>query len=109
VGERYLRTGAFYGTNAGSSLIFSSAYLRINPNWGARAIHYYDVREQFLQSQSYTIYRDFRSWTVAFTFRLLNNQGGERDYGGAITFSSKALPRYQLGDDINKQTLLLGY
>jgi lipopolysaccharide assembly outer membrane protein LptD (OstA) len=109
VGERYLRTGAYYGTNIGSSLLFSSAYLRINPNWAARAIHYYDAREHFLQTQSYTIYRDFRSWTVALTARILNNQGGQLDYGGAITFSSKALPRYQLGDDINKPTQLLGY
>jgi len=109
VGERYLRDGAFYGTNVGSSLIFSSAYLRINPNWAARTIHYYDVKEQFLQNQSYTIYRDFRSWTVAFTFRLLKNQGGDNDYSAAVTFSSKALPRYQLGDDVNKQAPLLGY
>jgi lipopolysaccharide assembly outer membrane protein LptD (OstA) len=109
VGHRYLRTGAFYGTNAGNNLLFSSAYLRVNPNWAARTIHYYDAREQFLQSQSYTVYRDFRSWTVAFTFRLLRSTGGENDYGGAITFSSKALPRYQLGDDINKPTRLLGY
>lgn len=109
LGHRYLRSGAFYGTNVGNNLLFSSAYIRINPNWAARTIHYYDAREHFLQGQYYSVYRDFRSWTVAFTFRLLNNHGGEHDYGGAITFSSKALPRYQLGDDINKPTQLLGY
>jgi lipopolysaccharide assembly outer membrane protein LptD (OstA) len=109
VGERYLRDGAFYGTNVGSSLVFSSLYLRVNPNWAARAIHYYDVREGFLQTQAYSIYRDFRSWTVALTFRLLKDQGGEDDFGVALTFSSKAFPRYQLGDDINKPSLLLGY
>jgi LPS-assembly protein len=109
IGERYLRSGAFFGTNVGNSLLFSSLYLRINPNWAARATHHYDAREQFLQSQAYTLYRDFRSWTVALTFRVLNNQGGDLDYGGAITFSSKAFPRFQLGDDVNKPTKLLGY
>lgn len=109
VGQRYMRTGAFYGTNVGNNLVFSSVYLRMNPNWAARALHMYDAREKILQSQNYTLYRDFRSWTVAFTFRVLNNQGGNLDYGGAITFSSKAFPRYQLGDDVNKPSLLLGY
>lgn len=109
VGHRYLRSGAFYGTNIGNNLLFSSAYLRVNPNWAARAIHYYDAREQFVQSQSYTVYRDLRSWTVALTFRILKDQGRSTDYGGAITFSSKAFPRYQLGDDLNKPTQLLGY
>jgi LPS-assembly protein len=109
VGHRYLRSGAFYGTNIGNNLLFSSAYLRVNPNWAARAIHYYDAREQFVQSQSYTLYRDLRSWTVALTFRILRDQGRSTDYGGAITFSSKAFPRYQLGDDLNKPTQLLGY
>ena len=109
VGHRYLRSGAFYGTNIGNNLVFSSAYLRMNPNWAARAIHYYDAREHFVQSQTYSIYRDLRSWTVALTFRILKDQGRATDYGGAITFSSKAFPRYQLGDDVNKPTRLLGY
>jgi LPS-assembly protein len=109
LGERYLRTGAFYGTNIGNNLLYSSLYLRVNPNWAARAVHYYDAREHFLQTQSYTLYRDFRSWTVAFTFRILNDQGRGHDYGGAITFSSKAFPRFNLGDDINKPTQLLGF
>jgi lipopolysaccharide assembly outer membrane protein LptD (OstA) len=109
VGQRYLRDGAFYGTNAGSSLVFSSLYLRLSPNWAARALHYYDERERQLQRQSYTIYRDFRSWTVALTFRLIKDRGSKDDFGVAVTFSSKALPRYQLGDDVNKPSLLLGY
>lgn len=109
VGQRYMRTGAFYGTNIGNNLVFSSAYLRFNPNWAGRMIHYYDAREGFVQSQSYTLYRDLRSWTVALTFRILRDQGRGTDYGGAITFSSKAFPRYQLGDDVNKPTQLLGY
>lgn len=109
VGHRYLRSGAFFGTNIGNNILFSSAYLRMNPNWAARAIHHYDARERFVQSQSYTVYRDLRSWTVALTFRILKDQGRATDYGGAITFSSKAFPRFQVGDDINKPTQLLGY
>jgi lipopolysaccharide assembly outer membrane protein LptD (OstA) len=109
VGERYLRDGAFYGTNVGSSLMFSSLYLRMSPNWAARALHYYDVREHQMQRQTYTIYRDFRSWTVALTFRLIKDKANKDDFGVAVTFSSKAFPRFQMGDDVNKPSLLLGY
>ena len=110
VGERYMHDGAFYGTNIGNNIVFSSLYLRMNPNWAVRAVHYYDAREHFLQRQAYTLYRDFRSWTVALSFRVLKNEGSSGvDFGGAITFSSKAIPRFQLGDDINKPAQLLGY
>jgi LPS-assembly protein len=108
-GHRFLRDGAFYGTNVGNNLVFSSVYFRASPNWAARAQHYYNVREGFLQSQYYSLYRDLRSWTVALTVRVLRNDGGGLDYGGAITFSWKAAPRFEVGDDINKPTQLLGY
>src|SRR5262249_17973534 len=36
LGERYLRTGAFYGTNIGTKLLFSSIYFKLSPNWAAR-------------------------------------------------------------------------
>ncbi len=109
LGQRYLRSGAFYGTNIGNNLVMSSLYVRLSPNWGVRALHHFDARERVMQTQTYTIYRDFRSWTVALAFRILDNQDGKLDYGGAITLSSKAFPRYKLGDDINKPALLLGY
>jgi hypothetical protein len=119
LGQRYLRDGAFYTNtfnsglfgdpSVGTSLLFSSLYFRASQNWGARAQHYFNAREGFLQSQYYSIYRDLRSWTVAFTVRLLRDDGGGTDWGGAITFSSKAAPRFQLDDDINKPTQLLGY
>ncbi len=108
-GHRHLRDGAFYGTNVGNNLVFSSIYFRASQNWGLRAQHYYNVREGFLQSQYYSLYRDLRSWTVALTARVLRNAGGGLDYGGAITFSWKAAPRFEIGDDINKPTQLLGY
>ena len=67
------------------------------------------MREHQLQRQTYTIYRDFRSWTVALTFRLIKDKANKDDFGVAVTFSSKAFPRFQMGDDVNKPSLLLGY
>jgi lipopolysaccharide assembly outer membrane protein LptD (OstA) len=109
LGQRYLRDSAFYSTN-GIDFVYSSFYLRVNENWGLRASHYYDIAAGVMQEQQYTIYRDLRSWTVALSFRVLRNVGGgSPDYGGAVTFSLKSAPRFGLGQDINKPTLLLGY
>jgi len=84
--------------------------VKFSPNYAGRALLYYDAREHHFQNQTYTIYRDFRSWTAAVTFRYLNNSGGgQKDYGVAFTFSSKAFPRYQVGDDINKPSQSLGF
>ena len=108
VGERYLRTGAFYGTNVGTGLIYSSLFFKFSPNWAARALHYYDTRENLMQRQTYTIYRDFRSWTAALTFRLQQNSTGPEDFTVAFTFSLKAQPRSGLGTDTARPYSLLG-
>ena len=62
-----------------------------------------------MEEQSYSLYRDFRSWTGALTFRVRDRRtAGPKDYTIAVTFSLKAFPRFGLGDDSNKPTLLLG-
>jgi lipopolysaccharide assembly outer membrane protein LptD (OstA) len=109
IGQRYMRDNAFYATN-GLNFIYSSIYWRANENWGLRASHYYDFDAGVMQEQQYTIYRDLRSWTVAFSFRVVRNAGSSgTDYGGAVTFSLKSNPRFALGQDINRPTLLMGY
>ena len=70
--------------------------------------HRFEARDGILEEQYYTVYRDFRSWTAALTFRVRENRIGPTDYGVAVTFSLKAIPRFKLGDDRNKPTLLLG-
>jgi LPS-assembly protein len=108
LGHRYLRNDAELGFPEGNNLFTSTLYYRLNEDWGVRLAHHYEARDQTLEEQYYTLYRDFRNWTGAITFRVRDNREDGTDYGVAVTFSLKALPRFGLGDDVNKPSLLLG-
>jgi hypothetical protein len=92
----------------GNELVTSTLFYRLNENWGLRATHYFDVRQSEMQEQYYTLYRDFRSWTGALTFRIQEQSDGETDYTVAFTFSVKAMPKYQVGDDAVRPYGLIG-
>jgi hypothetical protein len=81
----------------------------VNENWGLRASHYYDIRSNQLREQTYSLYRDFRSWTGALSFRKRDVTGGKEDYTVAFTFSLKALPRFGLGKDTIRAEEMFGY
>jgi LPS-assembly protein len=108
VGHRFLQDEPDLGFPLGNNLFTSTFYYRLNENWGARLSHHYEARDGTLEEQYYTLYRDFRNWTGALTFRVRDQRDAGIDYGIAATFSLKAFPRFQLGDDINKPSLLLG-
>ena len=107
-GHRYLRSDPTLGPDSGNNTILSSFYIRFSENWAARLQHRFEARDGTLEEQYYTLYRDFRSWTAGLTFRVRDSRIGPTDYGVAVTFSLKAIPRFKLGDDRNKPTLLLG-
>jgi hypothetical protein len=81
---------------------------RLNENWGFRMAHYFNARTGTLQEQSYSVYRDLRSWTAAISFRVRQNTGGPEDYTVAFTFSLKAFPHYGSGADAVGAYSLLG-
>ncbi|PYJ87385.1 MAG: hypothetical protein DME22_01875 [Verrucomicrobia bacterium] len=108
VGHRYLRSDPALGPDSGNNTILSSFYYRFSENWAGRLQHRFEARDGTLEEQYYTLYRDFRSWTAALTFRVRESRIGPTDYGVAVTFSLKAIPRFKLGDDQNKPNLLLG-
>jgi len=108
LGHRYLRSDPTLGPDSGNNTILSSFYYRFSENWAGRLQHRFEARDGTLEEQYYTVYRDFRSWTAALTFRVRENRIGPTDYGVAVTFSLKAIPRFKSGDDRNKPALLLG-
>jgi hypothetical protein len=108
LGHIYVRDDPAFGPNSGTSTLRSSLYYRLNENWGARLTHFYDIHSWNMQEQYYTIYRDLRNWTSAFTFRIRDLGNGTTEYTGAVTFSLKVFPRYGLGHDRVEHSLLLG-
>jgi LPS-assembly protein len=108
VGYWYLADGFPAANTPGANLISSTIFYRINDNYGLRAIHYFEPNSGHLQEQFYTLYRDFRSWTGALTFRAEDNGTGGEDYTIAFSFTLKFSPRSHLGDDTVRPYELVG-
>ena len=106
IGYFYLNS-SFLGT--GENFITSTFFYRVNDNWGLRATQNFDASSGTLQDQFYSLYRDFRSWTGALTFRIENNSNGPKDYTVAFTWSLKANPKYHPGDDTVTPYHLVGF
>ena len=111
VGHYYLRSDLSSSPTAlgpGNNVFTSTFTFRLNENWGFRASHYYNIMTGYLQEQSYTVYRDLRSWTAGLTMLARENTIGPEDYTVAFTFSLKAFPHYGVGSDVGGTTGLLG-
>lgn len=112
VGYYYLRdepTNSPTSLGPGNDVFTSSLIYRLDQNWAFRASHYFDAKEGRLREQSYSVYRDLRSWTAALAFLIRDRQPGQpQDYTVAFTFSLKAYPRYRLGQDEGRGLSLLG-
>jgi LPS-assembly protein len=103
LGYYYLRdepTNSVLSLGPGNDVFTSTLTYRLNENWAFRASHYFDAKVGRLLEQSYTVYRDMRSWTAALSFLVRYQQPGRpEDYTVAFTFSLKAFPRLQVGQD----------
>lgn len=105
LGHWYLRNG-FLGSE--NNFITSTLFVKVNDNWAMRASDYFNAQTGRLQEQYYSVYRDFRSWTGALTFRVIDNGNGPKDFTVAFQFSLKAAPAYPLGGDAVKPYQLVG-
>ena len=111
IGHYYLRSDFSSSPTAlgpGNNVFTSTFTFRLNENWGFRASHYYNIMSGYLQEQSYTVYRDMRSWTAGLTMLARENTIGPEDFTVAFTFSLKAFPHYGVGSDVGGTTGLLG-
>ena len=109
IGHWYLRDGTWgNGTWIRNDFITSTVFFRVNDNWGLRATHDYNVENGRLQEQYYTIYRDLRSWTAAFTFRVTDEVNGSKDFTVAFALSLKASPSTAVGEDVVNRYRLVG-
>jgi LPS-assembly protein len=97
-----VRLGHFYYLEPGKttkadrdSVLYTSFAYRFNEDWSFGTRHYYDAKRGRLSDHSYTIYRDFRSWTGYLDLRMLDSEGTTRndDFQISINFSLKSFPR----------------
>ena len=108
LGHWYLRNDFLGPGTHGDNYLTSTFFYRLNDNWGLRATDNFNAQNGRLQEQFYTLYRDFRSWTSALTFRVIDNGTGPEDFTVAFSFSLKARPKYHVGDDAVSPYHLVG-
>ena len=108
LGHRYVRNDALLLGGPGNNLVTAGFYYRINEDYALRTRHFFEARDGRMEEQYYTLYRDFRSWVGALTFRVRDLRNGSQDYTIGVTFNLKAFPRYKLGQDRDNPALLLG-
>jgi LPS-assembly protein len=109
VGHRYFRGGPEFGPESDNNTVFHTFYYKFNENWAGRISHHFEARDGTLEEQYYTLYRDFRSWTGALTFRVREDRWlDETEFAVAFTFQFKAFPRFGVGSDANVPEFLLG-
>ena len=108
VGHRYLQEIPGYDSDSGNNLFLSSLFFKLNENWAFRMVQHFEARDGTMEEQYYTVYRDLRSWTAAFTFRVRDDRDGPTDYTIAVSLSLKAYPRFRVGEDRDKAALLMG-
>lgn len=106
LGHRYRRDSDELGR--GHDILLGTLYWRLNQNWGFRVQHHYEMRDEIMEYQYYTVYRDFRSWTGSLTFRVREGNFEDTDYTVAFALSLKAMPRFGLGSDAVRAPRLIG-
>lgn len=92
----------------GNDLLINRLYFKLNENWGFSTYQYYDLEAAHLPEHTYSIYRDFRSWTGALSFRFRDDEQSGDDFTVAFVFSLKAAPTMGVGDDRLNSTRLFG-
>jgi hypothetical protein len=107
-GYCFREPGEFGPTDLGNNLFLSSITYRLNENWAVRATHQFNANDSVMEEQTYTLYRDLRSWTAALIVRIRENWGREDDVTVALTFSLKAFARFGLDQEGDKASRLLG-
>ena len=70
-------------------------FYRMNEHWQFETQHQFDVNNQRLQLQQYTIYRDLDAWKLALTFAD-GEENGKGDESVFFTLTLKAFPQYNL-------------
>ena len=108
LGHRYFRDDPLLGPDSGHNLISSRFYYRLSENWGFRSTQHFEARDGKMEEQMYSFYRDFRSWTGVFSFRVREGRNNEpTDYAVTVIFNFKVRPRYKSGADVNRHDALL--
>jgi len=92
IGDNLINHSQVFQSGNDATLSF---FYRMNEHWQFETQHQFDVNNQRLQLQEYTIYRDLDAWKLALTFAD-GEENGKSDESVFFTLTLKAFPQYNL-------------
>lgn len=92
LGHQYITDHPFFEN---SSLVYSRLYARLNENWGVSMNHVYEMDDNTLEYQSYSVHRDLNSW-VASLGALVRDNRGVTDMGLIFSMTLKEFPQVSI-------------
>lgn len=99
VGHRLLQDHPFFQD---SNLVDFRIYARINENWGVSAYERYELEDNVLETQQYSIHRDLTSWVAALGAVVRDNRGAT-EYGLLFSLTLKDFPSVRIPVDFDPQ------
>lgn len=99
IGHRLLQDHPFFED---SSLIDFSTYARISENWGISIYERFEMEDNTLETQQYSIHRDLTSW-VASLGAIVRDHRGEQEYGLLFSLTLKDFPSLRIPVDFDPQ------
>jgi hypothetical protein len=73
----------------------------MNENWGFSMNHVYEMDDQTLEFQSYSVHRDLSSWSASIGAMVRDNRNGESDFGLLFSLTLKDFPQVSIPLDMD--------
>ena len=99
VGHRMLSNHPVFND---SSLIDFGAYARLSENWGVSIYERYEMDDNTLETQQYTVHRDLTSW-VASLGAIIRDNREDREWGLLLSLTLKDFPSVRIPVDFDPQ------
>ncbi|MGY8687848.1 MAG: hypothetical protein ACKVHP_08955, partial [Verrucomicrobiales bacterium] len=93
IGHRFLQDHPFFGD---SNLLNFRYYSRLTENWGLGIYHRYELDDNTLELQQYSLHRDLGSSWTGTVGALARDNRGQREYGFVFALSLNAVPKVRL-------------
>lgn len=85
-----------------SSLVDFGAYARLSETWGVSVYERYEMDDNTLETQQYSIHRDLTSW-VASLGAIIRDHRGEDEWGVLLSLTLKDFPGVRVPVDFDPQ------
>lgn len=85
-----------------SSLVDFGAYARINENWGFSVYERYEMDDNTLETQQYSLHRDLTNW-VATLGAVIRDHRDEEEWGLLLSLTLKDFPAVRVPVDFDPQ------